>query len=111
MACFAWAGTEEYGAWLKREDVKDAWKPQLKEDVLECLGPENCAGLDCEIEKDSGTRPSKWEEWSKCAEKQLDSDERPTGCYKWYPKLVEGKDPQQKNAIKQENQRNIKTML
>lgn len=28
------------------------WKPPLEQNVLECLGPENCGGLGCEEDWD-----------------------------------------------------------
>jgi hypothetical protein len=45
------------------------WKPPLEQNTLECLGPENCGGLNCE------------KNWTKC---YTDKDK---GCHKWWPDL------------------------
>jgi hypothetical protein len=44
-----------YGAWLEADKL--VWKPRLEENVLECLGPENCPGLNCEANWDDCIPP------------------------------------------------------
>ena len=68
-----------YGAWRMRpEDYKaedgvikgTMWKPPLEQSVLECLGPENCGGLNCE------------EDWEKCyTDKHKGKGDKGKGCY------------------------------
>lgn len=48
-----------YGAWLEKDKL--VWKPRLEENVLECLGPENCPGLNCEADWDVCIPPG-WRE-------------------------------------------------
>ena len=77
LAC--WAGIGVYGAWrMDPEQHKFTWKPPLEENVLECLGPENCGGLNCE------------KDWDKCYLNEK------KGCYKWWPDLTDDEKQQVK---------------
>jgi hypothetical protein len=57
-----------YGAWRTSDDGF-SWKPRLEENVLECLGPENCPGLNCETD------------WDACITDDSMS------CHDWWPLL------------------------
>lgn len=109
-----------YGAWLRSDNVKDGWKPRLEEDVLECLGPENCAGLHCpprigdgkydwnscnpdvvkKCVEDANQKKKAADELEKCYDPLNPELKREKGCAKWYPKLIAELSANQKKEIR-----------
>ena len=69
---------------MKNDNSVGQWKPPLEENVLECLGPENCPGLTCETT------------WDDCLPECKGKDCK-NGCQKWWPKL----DPKKKEEVRQ----------